>query len=223
MSPSRNYLVAAVVAAVIAAGLIIAIVLVASAGNDGTSDDASAQEGESDLVASEATTADLATEYWQALAAGDRQAALALVDPAELDSQTLSPFGRAHTLEGQFDWYASVGWMWQLDECVNSGEGEADCTVFASNPWSEALGVDPVPGNFTVRASENGVVLTRDKANRFSALWARNVFEVFAEWVDENQPDDARIMFDFGTDVNPEILELYEVNTARFVEAHQES
>jgi hypothetical protein len=47
------------------------------------------------------------------------------------------------------------------------------------------------------------------------------VFEVFAGWVERNHPNDAEVMLDFEVDVNPEILNLYEVNTDRFVKARQ--
>jgi hypothetical protein len=47
------------------------------------------------------------------------------------------------------------------------------------------------------------------------------VFGAFAEWVEINHPDDAKVMFDFDMDVDSEILAFYEVNTERFVEAQR--
>jgi hypothetical protein len=160
-----------------------------------------------------------AEAFWEAVAANDRDGALAYVDPAARESEAVSPFGRAHTLEGQFDWYESVEWQWRLGECVEGDAGSVECTATASNAWSEAMGVDPVTGTFVVQFGEDGITEVIDKDGSFEDQWVARVFEVFADWVSTNHPDDAEVMFDFEVDVNPEILNLYEVNTDRFVRA----
>ena len=159
-----------------------------------------------------------ATAYWEAVEAGDLDAALAHVDPTA-DSEAVTPFGRAGTLEGQFDWYEAVGWRWTLEKCVEGDTGTVECTATARNAWSDALEVEPVPGTFVVRFGEGGITEVVDQANSFLNQWSPLVFEVFASWVDTNHPEDAEIMFDFSVELNPEILDLYETNTNRFVEA----
>ena len=42
----------------------------------------------------------------------------------------------------------------------------------------------------------------------------------FNRWVTEMYPDDAAAMWN-GPEMSPEIMGLFEVNTARFVDAHQ--
>lgn len=136
-----------------------------------------------------------------------------------LDSERPTPFGRARTLDGQFDWYQSVDWEWTLEECVEGDSGAVECMTTARNAWSDALGVKPVTGTFLIRFSENGITDITDKSDSFSSQWGPTVFAVFADWVDANHPDDAEMMFDFAQDVDPVIISLYEVNTDRFVQA----
>lgn len=167
------------------------------------------------------TDVEVATGFWEALAAGDREATLGLVDPNALESPTLSPFGRAQTLEGQFDWYETNSWEWKLEECVEGDSGEVECVATARNAWSDALGVEPVTGTFLVRFGENGITEVADKADSFFSQWSPMVFSFFADWVATNHPADADVMFDFSVEVNPEILNLYQLNTSRFVEAQQ--
>ncbi|MDH3300252.1 MAG: hypothetical protein OES24_07070 [Acidimicrobiia bacterium] len=173
------------------------------------------------MTAPAPTPAQVATAYWQALEAGDREAALGFVDPTALDSGDPAPFGRAGTYASILDWYEAVDWQWRLNECVDFDDGAAKCSVTAGNAWSEVLGVEPVTGIFIVRFGENGIIEVEDQVDNFLAQWGPQVFEVFFDWVTENHPDDAAIMFDFSVDTNPEILSLYELNTARFVEAQQ--
>jgi hypothetical protein len=72
-------------------------------------------------------------------------------------------------LEGQFDWYESVGWEWTVEECVEGDAGSVECTATASNAWSEALDVDPVTGEFVVQFSEDGITGVVDKGESFSS------------------------------------------------------
>ena len=161
-----------------------------------------------------------ATAFWEALAAGDRRAAIDLVDPAALTSRGPAPFGRAHTLEGQFDWYEAVKWQWALEACAPGNTGAVECTASASDAWSEALGVEPITGTFLVRFSDEGIIDVGDQFDSFASQWSPRVFGVFAEWVEANHAEDARLMFDFEVDAGPEVLALYETNTERFVNAH---
>ncbi len=165
---------------------------------------------------------EMATAFWQAMAAGDRDQVLGIVDPAALDSQELAIWGRAQTLQGQFDWYESVGWKWQLSKCEPADDDVTiRCTASASNTWSESLGVEPVSGNFLVVFSDDGITDVTEELDSFISQWSPQVFAVFADWVQENHPDDAAIMFDFDMDINQEILDLYELNTGRFAESLQ--
>jgi hypothetical protein len=164
--------------------------------------------------------AERATDFWGAVSSGNRDGAVAQVDPSGLTSRGVSTFGRAHTLQGQFDWYEAVGWEWTLDQCVEAANGSAVCTATARNRWSEALGIDPVEGKFEMEIGEAGIIAITDQGLGFGRTWGELVFGVFADWVSANHPEDASVMFDFDTDVNPDILDLYRVNTERFIRAH---
>jgi hypothetical protein len=112
-----------------------------------------------------------------------------------------------------------VGWEWSLESCAKGDAGAVECTAAASNAWSDALGVEPVTGTFVVSIGDDGILTVNEQSVSFSSQWSPMVFEVFQRWVRSNHPDDARVMFDLGVDVTPEILALYEVNTERFVDA----
>lgn len=160
---------------------------------------------------------EVARAFWEAVAAGDRETASSLIDREADPSANL--FGRAGTLEGQFDWYEAVGLTWELEDCSEGGTQTVECAANARNRWSEALGVEPVTGTFTVWFGTEGILDIVDKRDSFVSQWGPMVFGIFAQWVDKNHPEDARVMFS-DIDVNPEILGLYELNTTRFVEAH---
>ncbi|NNF55150.1 MAG: hypothetical protein HKN03_12000 [Acidimicrobiales bacterium] len=207
-----------------------AVVLIAFALTDGSPEDAGvASQVETTTSTTptitsttiEPTHTDLATEFWQALEAGDLEQALALVDPAAIDSPDLPPFGRGHTLSGVFDWYETVGWKWQLTGCVEIDDQYVSCLTSGSNAWSDALGVEPIMSRFRVRFSEDKIIAVEDEGQSFLSNWSPRVFEKFATWVSENHPDEAAIMFDFEVDLNQEILDLYAINTVRFVESLQ--
>ena len=173
-------------------------------------------DGESETTSSEQV--DQATAFWEAVAADDRETALGFIGAAAEPEDML--FGRAGTLPGQFEWYEAVGLSWELEGCDAAGAATVDCDATARNRWSDALGVDPVTGTFTLWFGEDGIVSIVDKNDSFVSQWGPMVFAVFARWVDENHPEDARIMFG-DDDVNPEILGLYATNSDRFVEAQQ--
>ena len=172
-------------------------------------------------TASSASRLETATAFWEAMAAHDREVALSFVDPAFLDSGAGDPFGRAQTLEQQFEWYEAVGWQWALQNCVEDGAGAVECTASASNAWSEALGLEPITGTFLVRFTDDGILTVDERSGSFSSQWLPMVYDEFAAWVQTYQPEDAQVMFNFGVDLNPEMLAMYEINTERFVEAQQ--
>lgn len=170
-------------------------------------------------AAAAATPAEQAALFWEAVASGDRDAALAVIDPEALASGKANTFGRGATLEDQFEWYEAVGWEWTFGGC-SEGEAFVECTATANNPWSDVLGVDPVTGTFEVEVGEAGITAITDQADSFISQWSPQVFEVFGNWVLDHHLDEGELMFDFSVDVSPEILDLYRVNTERFVEAH---
>lgn len=202
-------------------GAVLSITACSSSGDDSAQDDeiagdvTAASEGAESVSSS--GDVEIATAFWEAVAAGDRQAALDLVDPAFVADGAGNTFGRARTLERQFDWYDAVGWQWTLDECVAQDADDVECVAAASNAWSDALGIEPVTAAFRVDIGDNGILTITDRASMFSRQWAPNVFGVFESWVRANHPDDV-VMFT-GQEVDSEILSLYEVNTERFVAA----
>ena len=160
-----------------------------------------------------------ATAFWEAVVAGDLEAARAHVDPTGAVQSFPLEIG---TLEDTFDWYEVVGWKWTLVECVVGDTGTVECTATARNAWSDALGVEPVPGTFVVRFGEKGITEIVDKGDSFLNQWSTQVLEVFAGWVETNHPEDFAMIWG-ESDLNPsEKLDLYETNTNRFVEAHQD-
>jgi hypothetical protein len=163
---------------------------------------------------------DRAVAFWEAVEADDREAALGQVDPAVRDSGEANIFGRSSTLEGNFDWYEATGWQWALDGCIEIEGGVIECTVTARNDWSDAIGLEPIVGVYAVRIGQDGITDFIDKDENFRSQWIPQSFEVFAGWVDTHHPADAAIMFDRDRDLDPEMLELYRINTARFVEAY---
>lgn len=175
--------------------------------------------GDAATAGAGATPVDQATGFWESVESGDRRAAVAAVDPSALSSGDVNAFGRAATLEGQFDWYDAVGWQWTLEGCEEAMRGPVLCTVKASNAWSDALGVDPVEGTFEMWFSEDGISAITDEDEQFIDKWSPLVFGEFANWVATNHPADADVMFDFSADVNGEILDLYRINSERFVAA----
>lgn len=169
-----------------------------------------------------------ASAFWAAIAAGDRQAAASLVDPAALDAEgeseagTVLDVGRAWTLEGQFDWYEAVGWQWTAGECVMDDQGLVRCTATASNAWSDTLGVDPITGEFRVEVSDEGITKVADWMGSFRSPYSRDVYVPFSSWVRQHHPEDAAAMWNYSEDVDAEGLALFEVNTQRFVDAHED-
>jgi hypothetical protein len=164
-----------------------------------------------------ATPIDRATAFWTAMANGDRDTALALLAPGA-ESGRANTFGRAFTLPGQFDWYEAVRFRWALDQCLETPEGDIECMVSGRNAWSDALGVEPVPGTYVMEVGEDGITAIDDKQDSFASRWSPLVFERFFRWVEANYPADAAVMW-ADVDVTPEILDLFEINTQRFVEA----
>lgn len=158
-------------------------------------------------TASSSVQVDDATEFWVALANGERDATLGFVSSALPGSGAVSPFGRTETLEGPFDWYEAVGWKWAL-ECVSGDTGAVECTASASDAWSDASGVEPVTGTFLVRFDDVGIA-TVDPQPQCGAQWSTMVFEPIFAWVRTTHPDDADVMWGSEEDVNAEILALF--------------
>ena len=69
--------------------------------------------------------------------------------------------------------------------------------------------------------SESGITDIVEKRESFRNQWLPQVYDIFNKWVVDNHPADARIMWS-ESDITPEILELFEINTERFVEAQTE-
>ena len=164
-----------------------------------------------------ATPVDHAAVFWVAMANGDRDTALAQLAPGA-SAEGANTFGRAHTLEGQFDWYEAVGFRWAFDQCIETAESEIECTVSGRNDWSDALGLEPITGTFVMEIGPSGITEVIDKDESFTSQWLPLAFDVFADWVETNHPADAAVMWT-DDDVSPEVLELFALNTERFVQA----
>jgi hypothetical protein len=163
---------------------------------------------------------DRATAFWEAVAAGEREAAVSHLDPDAAESGEANIFGRAWHLEDQFDWYEATGWQWTVEQCVEVRDPVIECTVTARNDWSDAIGLEPIVGVYEVEVGASGITALIDKDENFRSQWIPRSFEVFDRWVTTHHPADADIMFDRDRDLNPEMLEFYRINTVRFVEAY---
>ncbi len=163
---------------------------------------------------------DRATAFWMAVSAGDRETAISYLDPAAAGSEEVSLFGRAWSLERQFDWYEATGWQWSLDQCLEIDGGGIECRVAARNDWSDAMGLEPIVGVHVMEFGDTGITAVIDKDENFRSQWIPESFEVFARWVGTHHPADAEIMFNREVDVDQVILDLYQINTERFVEAY---
>jgi hypothetical protein len=166
-----------------------------------------------------ASPLDRATAFWTAVSAGHRETAVSYLDPDAADSREASPFGRAFTLERQFDWYEVTGWQWTLHECLEVDDGGIECRVSARNDWSDAIGLEPIVGVHVMEFGDEGITAVIDKDENFRSQWIPLSFEVFAGWVETHHPEDAVIMFG-DDDVNQQILDRYRINTDRFVAAY---
>lgn len=160
-----------------------------------------------------------ATAFWLAVERDDRETAIGYLDPAQVDSGVVNTFGRAHTIEGQFEWYEAVGFQWALDQCVETTAGNIECTVTGRNAWSDAIGVEPVTGVYFMDHGPSGITNIVENRDSFSRQWIPDVFDIFARWVEIHHPEDAPIMWN-DADITTEGLELFRANTARFVESY---
>jgi hypothetical protein len=164
-----------------------------------------------------------ATAFWEAVVAGDRATALAYIGPPPEGEEPERLFGRAHNMESQFDWYQAVGWRWTLEGCTadDAGPEYAECDVTAQNAWTEAMGLDPFPSTLVFRFDDDGHVREISGGaggDRFVDDWLARGWGPFRAWVEENYPEDLEVMT--ADDVlSAEALELYEINTERFVTA----
>ena len=161
------------------------------------------------------SAAQVAHAYWEAIAASDLDAALALIDPGIPSEDSVKPAGRGRTLAELMDWYDANGWEYEVGDCTDVGDGAAECEVVVRTAWSDALGTAPVATPNRVDVSDEGVIRLRGLSDDCCPGFAE-----FNSWVTEMYPDDAVAMWN-GPEMNPEIMRLFEVNTARFVDAHQ--
>ncbi len=90
------------------------------------------------------------------------------------------------------------------------------CELTGRGDWSDAIGLNPGPAVATVTVGENGITFV-DSDDFFDSQWAP-AFRAFADWVRQNHPDDARVMWGVRL-LDDEITELFRVNTERFVAA----
>jgi hypothetical protein len=161
------------------------------------------------------SAAQVAHAYWEAIAASDPDAAVALIDPGMPNEDSVKPAGRGRTLAELMEWYDANGWEWEVGDCTDVRDGAVDCDVVVRTDWSDALGIAPSASQYRVAVSDEGVRGLRGLGDDCCPG-----FDEFNRWVTEMYPDDAAVMWN-GPEMNPEIMRLFEVNTARFVDAQE--
>lgn len=163
--------------------------------------------------------AEVAHAYWEAIAASDLDAAVALIDPNTYANapRSIQPPGRPDTLAVLLDWYEAVGWEWQIGDCTDVSEGVASCDVVARTAWSDALGIEPLANTIRVRVGDDGIT-SLDFSSAADDCCPG--FDEFNRWVTEMYPEDAEMMWDRLAEPDAEtLLRLFELNTTRFVDA----
>jgi hypothetical protein len=113
------------------------------------------------------------------------------------------------------EWYGATGWEWEIGDCADVGDGSVDCDVVVRTAWSDAVGIAPLAITVGAAVSDAGVTRLISRSDECCPGSTE-----FNRWVTEMYPDDAAVMWN-GPEMNPEIMRLFEVNTARFVDAHQ--
>jgi hypothetical protein len=217
--PMTNTTTSRIPAAIAAAMFVVPLgAALAACGDSGDTASSSSTVLPTATTTEPSAPSDSATEvahaYWEAIAASDPDAALALVDLRVTSEITVSPAGRGSTLAELMEWYDAVGWEWEVGDCTDVGDRAVECDVVARTDWSDALGIAPLDVLTRVTVSEEGVTRLLGPDDCCPGN------DEFNRWVTQMYPDDAAVMWD-GDEMNPEILRLFEVNTARFVDAHQ--
>jgi len=157
----------------------------------------------------------VARAYWEAIAASDPDAAVALFHPGIRNDDSVKPPGRGRSLSELMEWYDANGWEWEVGDCTAVGDGAVDCDVVVRTDWSDALGIAPSATQYRVAVSDEGVRGLRGLGDDCCPG-----IDEFTRWVTDMYPDDAAVMWD-GPEMNPQIMRLFEINTARFVDAQQ--
>jgi hypothetical protein len=98
----------------------------------------------------------VARAYWEAIAAPDPDAAVALIDPGIPSEVWVQPAGRGRTLAELMEWYDANGWEWEVGDCTDQGDGAVDCDVVVRTAWSDALGIAPLATPYRVGVSDEG-------------------------------------------------------------------
>ena len=207
-----------------AAAMIVAVLIGAGlTACDDSADDASSSSTDPPVSAAAEPSApsrspvQLAHAYWEAIAASDPDAADALIDPAITNEDLVKPAGRGRTLAELMDWYDVNGWEFEVGDCtvVGDGGGDVDCDVVVRTSWSDAVGAAPSAISYRVVVSDVGIIRVRGLSDDCCPG-----IDEFTSWVTEMYPDDAAAMWN-EPEMSPEIMRLFEVNTARFVDARQ--
>lgn len=163
----------------------------------------------------------VATEYWEALERLDDPDAAKIAAP--FVGPTLSSFvERAETPNEQLAWLEAVGWNWELLGCEEDGLITAVCTVASGNAWSEALGWTPIETDYLVEVANGRAESFTWEENTHWGRWDQEVVGVFRDFVESEHPDDAARMWADGAPVDGQLIDLFALNTDRFVEFRNE-
>jgi hypothetical protein len=224
MSKRPNSKILAAAAAVVIAVVIVGVVWAAL---DDSADPVATSPSIDDAASTTTeppSARQVARAYWEAIAASDLDAAVALLDPSVVSHLHVKPAGSASTLAELFDFYDAVGWEWEVEGCrrTETQRNVVECGVVERNAWSEVLGIAPMTTSYRVAVRDGGV-------NRLSNREERCCpgLPEFYLWVHEMYPDDAAVMWEsdpaavmWESYPDGERVALFELNTARFVDAH---
>jgi hypothetical protein len=178
-------------------------------------DDPSAQSP--DLAADAA----IGDEFMAALAALDAEAAAGL-----FSADASGDYGPGlDDFDATFRWYEASGFRFEPEDCraIALRSRNVVCVFTQANMWSDAAGVDPVTGQVSMTV-ENGEITDLNQTENRS--WFTLVTDPFYEYVLENHPDDAALLWptdSTGEGVEPVLddryIELLARRSAEYLEA----
>lgn len=141
------------------------------------------------------------------------------------DDAVVIVFGAGNSTDfvEQFAWLDATDWRFQDRSCEFAPPNRVLCAVHQSNAWSDAAGIDPVEGQFSMSISKGlirSISYTKDRAT-----WNESVLEPFVQFVSDRDPAHVSSMWDIAGDgvghprFDSEAVALFQQHTADYTRA----